>query len=57
MTIDSTGRSPIRPLPWYHASPAYPPDRAASVPDRTVDTARSGRAIPWSAGAGNMRSA
>ena len=57
MTIDSTAFSPTRPPPWYQRSFCHEPSSAVSTPDSTLATARSSRAIPWSVGAGNIRSA
>src|SRR4051794_17058323 len=57
-TIGCTACSPIAPPPSYHASPSPPgPCCCDVVPERTLHTARSVCAIPWSTGGGNMRSA
>ena len=54
-----TARSPMAPPPWNQASPSvfalFP--WFELVPCVTEQTARSGRAMPWSFGSGNMRSA
>ena len=53
----STAFSPTRPPPWYQRSFCHEPSSAVSTPEWTVDMARSSLAMPWSTGAGNIRSA
>src|SRR3954447_20440804 len=56
MTISRWARSPTRPPPSYHRSLPHSLLSAVSVPEGTLHTARSGWAMPWSTGSGNIRS-
>src|SRR6478736_152779 len=55
MTMSLKALSPFWPPPWYQSSLASC-SALVLVPERTVEVARSAWAIPWSTGAGNIRS-